>query len=57
MSITDCLDKMKSIADALEAIERPVSEYDLCNQILNGLGQEYDPVHTPASNRDTVITI
>lgn len=31
MSITGYLDKMKSIAEALEAIEQPISEYDLCN--------------------------
>lgn len=38
LSVTDYLDKMKSIADSLEAIAQPVTEYDLCNQILNGLG-------------------
>ncbi|KAF8398674.1 hypothetical protein HHK36_014529 [Tetracentron sinense] len=54
-SITDYLDKMKHIADALEAIGQPITEYDLCNQILNGLGQEYDPVHTSVVNRDTPI--
>ncbi|KAF8394586.1 hypothetical protein HHK36_020800 [Tetracentron sinense] len=46
---------MKHIADALEAIGQPITEYDLCNQILNGLGQEYDPVHTSVVNRDTPI--
>lgn len=34
--MTDYLDKMKRIADALEAIAQPVMKYDLCNQILSG---------------------
>ena len=56
LSITDYLDKMKSIADALEAIAQPITDYDLCNQRLNGLGPEYDSVHTSIANRDTSIT-
>ncbi|KAF8399460.1 hypothetical protein HHK36_015325 [Tetracentron sinense] len=55
MSITDYLDKMKGIADSLEAVGQPVSDYDLCNQVLNGLGQEYDPVDTSVLNRDSPI--
>lgn len=56
LSFTDYLDKMKGIVDALEAISQPVSEYDLCNQILNGLGPEYDSVHTYIANRDSPIS-
>lgn len=56
MSVTDYLDKMKSIADALEAIAQPVIEYDLRNKILNGLGPEYDSFHTSIANRETPIS-
>ena len=54
--MTDYLDKMKSIADALEAIAQPDTEYDLCNKILNGLGLEYDYVHTSIADRETLIS-
>ena len=56
LSITEYLDKMKGISDALEAIRQPVMEFDLCNQILNGLGPEYDSVHTAIATRDSPIT-
>ena len=47
---------MKGISDTLEAIGQPVTEYDLCNQILNGLGPEYDSVHTAIVHYDSPIT-
>ena len=47
---------MKGIADALEALAQPITEYDLCNQILNGIGHEYDSVHTSVANRENPIT-
>lgn len=47
---------MKGISDALEAIAQSISEYDLCNQILNGIGPEYDPVHTSIMNRNSLVT-
>lgn len=47
---------MKGIADSLEAIGQPVSEYDLYNQILNGLGPEYGSIHTSIANRETPIS-
>lgn len=53
--MTDYLDKMKSIANIPKAIAQPVTEYDLCNQILNGLGPEYDSVHTSIANCDAPI--
>lgn len=53
---TDYLDKMKGIVDALEAIAQPISEFDLSNQILNGLGPEYDVVHTSIANRKSPIS-
>ncbi|KAF8397444.1 hypothetical protein HHK36_016361 [Tetracentron sinense] len=55
MSITDFLDKMKSLADCLEAVGQQVSDYEICIQVLNGLGPEYDPVHTSVLNRDSPI--
>ena len=56
LSVTDYLDKIKSICNALEAIAHPVTEYDFYNQILNGLGPEYDSVHTSIANQDTSVT-
>ena len=56
LSVTDYLDKIKSICNALEAIAHPVIEYDFYNQILNGLGPEYDSVHTSIANQDTSVT-
>lgn len=47
---------MKGTSDALEAIAQPVTEYDLCNQILNGQGPEYDPVHTSIMNCENPTT-
>lgn len=48
--------KCRVFSYALEAIGQPVTEYDLCNQILNGLGPEYDSVHTAIANRNSPIT-
>lgn len=47
---------MKGTSDAPEAISLTISEYYLCNQTLNGLGPEYDHVHTFILNRDSPIT-
>lgn len=47
---------MKGIVDALEVIAQPISEFDLSNQILNGLGPEYDVVHTSIANRKLPIS-
>lgn len=56
LSIIEFLDKMKGLSDSIEAIGQPITEYALCNQILNSLGPEYDPVHTSVVNRDSLIT-
>lgn len=56
LSITDYLDKMKGITDALKAIAHLVFEYDLCNQILNGLGLEYDSIYVSIINRKALIS-
>lgn len=47
---------MKGTSDPLEAIAQPVTEYDLCNQMLNGLGPEYDPFHTSIMNCENPMT-
>lgn len=56
MTVTEYLDKMKNLADALPAISHPVSDKDLITFILNGIGQEYAPVITSVDNRETPIT-
>ena len=55
-TFTDYLDKMKGIVDALEAIAQLVSKYNLCNQVLNGWGPEYDAVRTSIADRDAPIS-
>lgn len=42
--------------NALEVIGQHVTEYELCNRILNGLGLEYDSVHTSIVKRETPIS-
>lgn len=47
---------MKGIVDALEAIAQLVTEYNPCNQILDGLGPEYNSIQTSNGNRDSPIS-
>ena len=37
---------MKSIVDSLGIISQPISNFDLRNQVLNGLESAFDPIHT-----------
>lgn len=56
MPITEYLDKMKNLADALAAIDHPIPDKDFIVLILNGLGQEYALVITLVDNREAPIT-
>lgn len=47
---------MKGIVDALEAIAQLVNECDPCNQILDGLGPEYNSIQTSIGNPDSPIS-
>ena len=44
LSVNDYVVKMKGIADALTSSSQVVTEYDLVSCILEGFGQEFDPV-------------
>lgn len=56
LPITEYLDKMKSLVDALAAISHPISERDLITFIFSGIGQECAPVITSVDNRKAPIT-
>lgn len=55
-SICVYLHTMRTIADALAAINERVSNSDLTMYALNGLGREYDNFVISAQNRETPFT-
>lgn len=53
MAITEYLDKMKNLVDAMAAIDQPISEKELIVVILNGIGQGHAPILTSVDNRES----
>ncbi|OMO79651.1 hypothetical protein CCACVL1_13538 [Corchorus capsularis] len=57
LSISDYLQKLKTVVDNLAIADHPVSDQDLILQILAGLGPEYDSLVVSVSTRSETVTM
>ncbi|XP_030483613.2 uncharacterized protein LOC115700190 [Cannabis sativa] len=57
LSISEYVDKVQSIFDALSIARSPVNDQDLVLQLLNGLGLEFDSLVSGITSRSNALTI
>uniref|UniRef100_A0A803NKT0 Integrase catalytic domain-containing protein n=1 Tax=Cannabis sativa TaxID=3483 RepID=A0A803NKT0_CANSA len=57
MSISDYVDKIKSICDSLAIAGHPVHDFDLVLHLLNGLGPEFDSVISSITSRSDTLSL
>lgn len=57
MTATDYFNKMKSLADTMESIGKPLDDEDIMGFITGGLGSEYDPLVAAVNTSTTVIPL
>ncbi|KAL5837719.1 hypothetical protein ACOSQ3_014888 [Xanthoceras sorbifolium] len=57
MSMTDYVQKIKNYADSLAAAGHAIIEQDVLLNVLNGLGNEYDPVVIHITSIEDVISL
>ncbi|KAL5732401.1 hypothetical protein ACOSQ2_032093 [Xanthoceras sorbifolium] len=57
MTITECVLKLRTLADSLAAFRYPTSERDLLLSVLQGLGNEYDACIVTITALQSTITI
>ena len=57
LSMTDYLQKIKSLADSLAAAAQPIPELDLILHILGGLSPEYEPFVTSVTTKSDDLSL
>ncbi|KAL5800685.1 hypothetical protein ACOSQ3_032317 [Xanthoceras sorbifolium] len=57
MTITECVLKLRTLADSLAAFGYPMSERDLLLSVLQGLGNEYDAYIVTITALQSTITV
>jgi hypothetical protein len=50
-TITDYYQRFQQLADALAAVNKPLSHFEMVSFLLAGLGSEYDPLVTSVQTR------
>jgi len=50
-TITDYYQRFQQLADALVAVNKPLSHFEMVSFLLAGLGSEYDPLVTSVQTR------
>lgn len=56
LSITDYMQAIKSCADRLAALGKPIEQEDLIDKVLSGLDESYSPVVESVNARDATIS-
>ena len=57
MSISDYIDKLKTICDSLAIAGHPITDFDLILYLLNGLGPEFDSVVSGITSRSDSLSL